>query len=219
MATLGTALAMIAALHAVPRAAVQDTAPGPAAEQVVIELRIGRITGSTVQAYRVGSEVLLPLSQLFQLAEIRHRLTPDGRLEAVVDPGDVRIVIDPRLDSMEYGARRVRLAREFLRVETAPPELYLGSERLGDLLGLMFVVDWSELTVTVVDPSNLPIAHRLRREAAREAFLRRGDGVRPDVLLGLQHPSWDGVVADYSLFAPFDDPIQGSRYGFGLGAD
>ena len=191
----------------------QDTVPEP----VVIDLRIGRITGTTVQAYRVRSEVLLPLSQFFQLVEIRHRLTLDGRLEATVDPGNRRIVIDPRSDSMQYGDRRVRIEREFIRFESA--ELYVGSERLGDLLGLMFVVDWSDLTATVVDPSGLPIARRLRREAARDAYLRRPDGMRADVTLGLQRPSWDGVVVDYSLFSPSTDPLAGSTYGFGLGAD
>src|SRR6266851_10471939 len=151
-------LLLVAALHVSPppQQAPRDTAP----EAVVIDLRIGRITGATVQAYRVRSEVLLPLSQFFQLAEIRHRLTPDGRLEATVDPGNRRIVIDPRSDSMEYGDRRVRIEREFIRFEA--PELYVGSERLGDLLGVMFVVDWSDLTATVVDPSTLPIASRLR---------------------------------------------------------
>src|SRR2546428_774458 len=205
-------LALVAALSlgAVVR---QDTVPEP----VVIELRIGRITGTTVQAYRVRSEVLLPLSQFFQLVEIRHRLTPDGRLEATVDPGNRRIVIDPRSDSMQYGDRRVRIERDFIRFES--PELYVGSERLGDLLGVMFAVDWADLTATVIDPSSLPIARRLRREAAREAYLRRPEGMRADVTLGLQRPSWDGVVVDYSLFAPSTDPLAGSTYGFGLGAD
>ncbi|HEY3219450.1 MAG TPA: carboxypeptidase regulatory-like domain-containing protein [Gemmatimonadales bacterium] len=213
MFVFGSVLAVVAALHYTPTPAAQDTTP----EQVVIDLRIGRITGTTVQAYRVRSEVLLPLSQFFQLVEIRHRLTPDGRLEATVDPGNLQIVIDPRRDSMQYGNRRVHIEREFIRFES--PELYVGSERLGDLLGVMFSVDWSDLTATVIDPSSLPIARRLRREAAREAYLRRPDGLRPDVTLGLQHPSWDGVVADYSMFSPSSDPLAGSTYGFGLGAD
>src|SRR5947207_12211151 len=133
---LAAPLLLVAALHGcqVPR----DTAP----QQVVIELRIGRITGTTVQAYRVRSEVLLPLSQFFQLVEIRHRLTPDGRLEATVDPGNVPIIIDPRSDSMVFGDRRVRIEREFIRSEGT--ELYVGSERLGDLLGILFAVDWSD---------------------------------------------------------------------------
>src|SRR6266550_3237081 len=205
-------LALLAALT-LGAVAPRDTSP----EAVVIELRIGRITGTTVQAYRVRSEVLLPLSQFFQLVEIRHRLTPEGRLEATVDPGNLGIVIDPRSDSMQYGARRVRIEREFIRYESA--ELYVGSERLGDLLGVMFAVDWSDLTATVIDPSSLPIARRLRREAAREAYLRRPDGMRADLTLGLQRPSWDGVVVDYSLFSPSSDPLAGSTYGFGLGAD
>ncbi len=208
---LAAPLLLVAALHGyqVPR----DTAP----EQVVIDLRIGRITGTTVQAYRVRSEVLLPLSQFFQLVEIRHRLTPDGRLEATMDPGNVPIVIDPRSDSMQYGARRVKIEREFIRYESS--ELYVGSERLGDLLGVMFAVDWSDLTATVVDAGSLPIARRLRRESAREAYLRRPDGTRADLTFGLQRPSWDGVVIDYSLFSPSTDPLAGSTYGFGLGAD
>jgi len=211
MLLLRAPLLLVAALHAhqVPR----DTAPEP----VVIDLRVGRITGMTVQAYRVRSEVLLPLSQFLQLVEIRHRLTPDGRVEATVDPGNVAIVIDPRSDSMQFGDRRVHIEREFIRFES--PELYVGSERLGDLLGLMFAVDWSDLTATVIDPSSLPIARRLRREAARDAYLRRPDLTRADVTLGLQRPSWDGVVVDYSLFSPSTDPLAGSTYGFGLGAD
>src|SRR2546422_9685229 len=205
-------LALVAALSlgAVVR---QDTVPEP----VVIELRIGRITGTTVQAYRVRSEVLLPLSQFFQLVEIRHRLTPDGRLEATVDPGNRRIVIDPRSDSMQYGDRRVRIERDFIRFES--PELYVGSERLGDLPGVMFALDWSDLTATVIDPSSLPIARRLRREAAREAYLRRPDGMRADVTLGRQRPSSCGVAVAYSLFSPSTEPLAGSTYGFGLVAD
>src|SRR6266545_4947801 len=143
MLHLGAVLSLVAALNTAPPPpapappVAQDTTPEP----VVIDLRVGRITGTTVQAYRVRSEVLLPLSQFFQLVEVRHRLTPDGRLEATVDPGNRHIVIDPRSDSMEYGDRRVHIEPEFIRFESG--ELYVGSERLGNLLGLLFAVDWS----------------------------------------------------------------------------
>src|SRR5258706_2446425 len=83
----------------------------------------------------------------------------------------------------------------------------------------MFAVDWSDLTATVVDAGSLPMARRLRREAARDASLRRPHLTRADVTLGFQRPSWDGVVVDYSLFSPSADPLAGSTYGFGLGAD
>jgi len=198
-------------------AALAPIPPDTASELVVIELRVGRIAGTTVQAYRVRSEVLLPVSQLFQLVEISHRLSPEGRLEATMDPGHRRIIIDARSDTMQFGDRRVHIEPEFRRFEGG--ELYVGSERLGDLLGVLFAVDWAELSATIVDPSELPIARRLRREAAREAYLRRPDALRADVTLGLERPSWDGVVVDYSLFSPSEDPLAGSAYTFGLGAD
>jgi len=186
----------------------QDTVPEP----VVIELSIGRITSTTVQAYRVRSEVLLPLSQFFQLVEIRHRLTPDGRLEATVDPGNLRIVIDPRSDSMQYGDRRVRIEREFIRFES--PELYVGSERLGDLLGVMFAVDWSDLTATVIDPSSLPdraaaaAGSRPRGLSAASRWnARRRYAGSPASVVGRRRRR---------LFALFAVPrsLAGSTYGF-----
>ncbi|HEY3280122.1 MAG TPA: hypothetical protein VGJ83_06380, partial [Gemmatimonadales bacterium] len=190
-----------------------DTQPEP----VIIELQIGRIARATVQAYRVRSEVLLPLSQLFQLVEIRHRLSPEGRLDATMDPGNRRIVIDARRDTMQLGDRHVRIEPEFRLFEGG--ELYVGAERLGDLFGLRFGVDWAELAVTVVDPTDLPIARRLRREAAREAYLRRAERPRADVTFGLERPRWDGVVVDYSLFSPSADPLASAAYSLGLGAD
>ena len=195
-----------------------DTTPqDTVGEPVIVEVRIGRIARATVQGFRVRTEVLLPLSQFLQLVEIRHRLSPEGRLEAAVDPGNRRIVIDVRRDTMQFGERRVRIEPEFRRFESG--ELYIGAERLGDLLGLRFGVDWAELTVTVVDPGDLPIARRLNREAAREAYLRQVEGPKADVTFGRERPRWDGVVVDYSLFSPSVDPIGSAAYTLGLGAD
>lgn len=195
-----------------------DTTPADTvAEPVIVELRIGRIARATVQGYRVRTEVLLPLSQFLQLVEIRHRLSPEGKLEATMDPGNRRIVIDVRRDTMQFGERQVRIEPEFRRFEGG--DLYVGAERLGDLLGLRFAVDWADLTVTVIDPGDLPIARRLRREAARDAYLRHVEGPKADATFGQEHPGWDGVVVDYSLFSPSVDPIGGSAYTLGLGAD
>src|SRR5207302_7044758 len=98
-------------------------------------------------------------------------------------------------------------------------DLYVGAERLGDLLGSPFIVDFSELTVTLADPGDLPVARRLRREAARTALLRPREAAHPDLLLAAQRPRWDGLVFDYTLLAPSSDPLAGSGYTGALGAD
>src|SRR5262245_66476450 len=109
---LAASLLLVAALHAAQNP--RDTTPEP----VVIELRLARITGATVLGYRVRSEVLLPLSQFFRLAEIRYHLAPDGRLEATLD-GNRRLVIDSRSDSMRDGARAAHIDAEVNRYEAA----------------------------------------------------------------------------------------------------
>ena len=187
------------------------------AQAVMVELQIGRLAGRTVPAYRVRTEALLPLSQFLQMAEIPFRLSPEGRLEAFVDPGRVPIVVDAASDTMVYGSRRLAIAPEFKRFVDA--ELYVGAERLADLLSLRINVDWSELVVTVVDASLLPIGRRLQREAAREAFLRRRGGRPVDRVLDLQRSRWGGLVLDYSLFLPSTDPTGGGEYTATAGAD
>src|SRR5207245_6404405 len=157
------------------------------------------------------------LTQFLHLAEIRYRVSAVGRLEATVDPGGRRLMVEAGGDTMSYGARRVRLEPEYKSFRDG--ELYLGAERLGDLLGSPFVLDFSELTVTMADPGDLPVARRLRREAARTALLRPRETGRPDLLLAAEHPRWDGLVFDYTLLAPSGDPLAGSGYTGALGAD
>jgi len=147
--------------------------PADSAEPVVVELRLGRIASRTVAAYRVGSEALVPLGQFLELSEVKFEVSARGVLEATLEPGRMRLVVDAALDTVAFGLRRVRLEPGFRRAEDG--EVYVGAERLGDLLGLQLHVDWAELTVTVMDPSPLPVARRLYRESARRAFLRRGD--------------------------------------------
>jgi hypothetical protein len=186
-------------------------------EPVLVELQIGRLAQRTVQAFRVRTEVLLPLTQLLELAEIRFRLSPEGRLEARIDPGDRRLVIDARDAVLDYGGHHVRIEPEFLLFRDG--ELYAGAERLGDVFGARLVVNWADLVVTWVDPNELPIGRRVRREATRAAFLRRAELIMPELDLARERPHWEGLVFDYGLFAPSTDPIDGGAYSAALGAD
>ena len=211
----GTTLAALwlgLAVGASPSVAAQ----GP--EPELVELRLDHIASRTVQAYRVRTEVLVPLTQFLELAEIRYRLSLDGRLDATVDPGGRRLVVDVRADTMRYGDLRVRIEPEFKLFRDG--ELYVGAERLGDLLGSPLATDFTELTVIMADPSELPLARRLRRDAARAALLRAREApIRPDRILGFERPRWDGLVLDYSVLSPSSDPVAGSGYTGAIGAD
>lgn len=186
-------------------------------EPVIVELQIGRIATRTVQAYRVGTEALVPMSVFLQMVEVRFRLSLQGQLEATIDPGGKRLLMDVQKDTVSYGDRRIRVEPAFRLF--ANNELYIGAERLADLFQTPVLVSWEDLTVTFTDPSVFPIGRRLRRESARDAFLRRGRGIQAERMLGLERPSWDGLVLDYSFLAPSDAPLRGGSYAAALGAD
>ena len=103
------ALCVGLAVLLLPRLAAQDptdTVPPP--EQVLVELRMGRIASRTVTAYRVRSEALIPLTQFLEMAEIQYRLSPEGRLDGVVEPGHRALVIDVARDTAPINDRRHR---------------------------------------------------------------------------------------------------------------
>src|SRR5207247_1015485 len=111
----------------------------------------------------------------------------------------------------------VRVEPEFLIFRDGL--LYVGAERLGDLFSTLILVDWTELTASIVDPTVFPAGRRAQRQAAREAFLRRAELLRPELTLPAERRRLDGLVLDYSVLAPSDAPIEGATYTATLGAD
>ena len=173
----------------------------------------------TVQAIRVGDEALVPLTQLFEMAEIRFALSPAGRLEGVAHPGNLRIVFDTAGPVARWGPRAERLAREQILVREG--ELFVAAAPLGRLLGSRITVSWPDLAVSVDDPSGLPVAIRLKRQRARAALARReiDDTLLAASARPLDRPVWDGMVVDYALTAPSGSPIKGAGYVASVGAD
>ena len=187
-------------------------------EQVLIELQIDHAASQTVLAYRVGAEALVPMTALLRLGEQGFRLSPDGRLEATMDPGRVALVIDPARDTMRLGERRVPIAST-QRVFT-DGELYVAARPVAALFDTQILVDWQDLTVTLMDANKLPIGLRLQRETAREAFERRSSTapIHP-LAFATERPTWDGLVVDYSFLAAGQQPLNGGGYALGVGGD
>src|SRR5436189_4066070 len=74
----------------VSRAMTDSVAGADSLEAVIIELRMGRLASRTVQAFRARTEALIPVTEVLQLGEVAYRLSPEGRLEAVINPGGHR---------------------------------------------------------------------------------------------------------------------------------
>jgi len=127
----------------------------------------GRHEGVTLDALDLATQKGI-------LAVIQNALEatpPDGVVEASLPPGPRRLLAAAGRDTMSLGNRRVPLepaARLF-----RDGDLYIDVHCLGELLGTPIVVDWSELSATVMDVAVLPIGQRAQRDAARAALARR----------------------------------------------
>jgi hypothetical protein len=193
-----------------------QTAPS-AAEATLVELRLGQLASRTVQAYRVGEEALLPLTEFLNLAQLRGTLSAEGRVEGLVQPGDLKFVVDVQRDSAMIGRRSVRIPPGLMIFSEG--ELYLAASRLGELLGIRFAVSWPDLEVVVFDPSSLPVSLQHRRVAARAALTRPSDERQPWRTIAPGHRVWDGFVLDYSWLMPGSEGLGGSSYAVSAGTN
>lgn len=207
MLLLGLALAHHQILQA------QQAEPEP----VLVELELGRIASRTVEAYRSGDAALVPLLTFFDLAEVKATRRPDGGIEALLQPGNVPLEVDPATGVFRVGKRKLELSPDQFLVRAA--DLYVDASVLGPVFEVEWEVSWPDLQVVVVDPSNLPIARRVRRDALARAQLASAE--TPQYLgaaVPLPRSRFDGVVFDYSLLTQ-SSGLEGSAYSALLGMD
>ncbi len=186
-------------------------------ELVLVELELGRIASRTVEAYRSGDAALVPLQAFFDLAEIKATRRADGAIEALLQPGNVPLDIDPATRMFRIGKEKRELAPGQLLA--TPTDVYVDAAVLGPAFDIEWEVSWPDLQVVVVDPSTLPIARRVRRDALARAQLAAAE--TPQYLgtaVPLPRSRFDGVVFDYSLLTQ-STGLDGSAYSAMLGMD
>lgn len=182
-------------------------------EEILLDLRMGRLGRRLVPALARGEEAYLPVVDFLELAEVRFSEEED-RVRAVRQPGNIPLSYRPGGDAVP-APREGEVVRHAGRV-------YVHLTRLERDFDLRFSLDWGELTVTVLDPGHLPVGLRVAREARWSAF-------RPGLQIpGARGPAeWSlsaspyragGFVADWSLAANAGDPRETAAGSLALGA-
>ena len=187
-------------------------------EPVILELALGRLTSTTVTAFRIGQRALVPIAEVFELAEIRVLIETDSVLEARIEPRGVifRLDLVSRRISVDGAVTRLPLGA----AHQADGRIYLDTETLGASLGLAWSINWGDLTATIVEPSSLPVAHRIARDWQRRRQPAGESGLATvDRQLPAERRTIDGMVVDYSLFAPSAGGLRDASYSTALGLD
>jgi hypothetical protein len=207
---------LLAALLAPPGLRAQTAADSAGLEPVIVELAMGRFGSRTVSAYRSSGDALLPVLQLAEMAELRSLPLAGGAVELTLEPGRRLVTLDPSRWEIRTGEGPALALTPADRV-VMPDEQYLSTRILSQLLHVTFAVNWTELSVTLMDADNLPIGRRVARERAHTLFRgSKGEG-GPDLAMGMDRTRWDGMVLDYSILAPSQDLLGTGAYSAGLG--
>ncbi len=183
-------------------------------DAIIVELALGRYVSRTVPAFRSGDEALLPVTQFAELAEIATRPLPAGGVELILQPGFRRVTIDPEATEIRSRGTTITLTAADRVVQAG--DQFLSTRVLGALLHASFTVNWSDLSVALLDADSLPVGRRVAREKAHAAYRAAIEAREPDLALGTDRTRWDGLVLDYSLLAPSQD-VLGGAYSTGLG--
>ena len=208
MRVLAAALVVVAAVS-------PANAQAPRIEPVLVELKLGRFAQRTIPAHRSGEDALIPLSSFFELAELRVQRDSQS-LTAVVQPGNRRFEVTAVDRTLSLEGRKSALTPREIMVQDG--EIFLSTRVIGEALGLRWEISWADLEVIAVDPEDLPIGRRLRREQMASARLSG----RPDSAIAdgrLTESTWplEGIVADYSVLVPTNPGPEGGAYSGTLG--
>ena len=132
----------------------------------------------------------------------------------MLQPGAHRVAIEPGSAEIRSGGATVNLTSGDRVVQGG--DQYLSTRVLTSILHTSFIVNWTDLSVALVDADSLPVGRRIAREKARALFREAMAAQAPDLALGTERPRWDGAVLDYSILAPSQDMLGGA-YSTGLG--
>lgn len=207
---------LLAALLA-PSAAHAQKADTTGPEAVLIELSVGRYGSRTVPAYRSSGDALLPVLQLAELAELGATVLADSAIELTLRAGRQPVLLDPARWEIRGPDATLELTPADRLVKA--DDQYLSTRVLSRLLHVTFAVNWSELSVGVLDADSLPVGRRIARERAHALFRRAGLEGGPDLALERERTRWDGMVLDYSVLAPTQDLMGSGAWSAGLGGN
>lgn len=176
-----------------------DAAPTPGdleGEAALLEVQLGRLARRVLKVYAVEDQILLPLAAWLHLAEIQHTVA-GSRVTGRLQPTRTPIVVDA--DSALARLGNGRLAVDSTDVRSIGGEVYGSLRLLSQLFGVSADVDRENAALVIHNPDGLPIARRIRREAARSIQAGGDERVAADLIFHGPEETLPGLAAAYEV--------------------
>jgi hypothetical protein len=208
------------ALPAEVRTTIPETSLMPAADSIpgleptLLEVQLSRLARRVLRAYWIEDQPLLALGEWLDFAQVAH----DGsgpRITGRLEPSKTPFAIDADSGLARLAGDPVFLDDHDLRmVEGA---LYGSVGLISRLFGLTATIERESATLHIHNPERLPIARRMRREAARAIQVGGGHQLAPDLIYRGPERARSGLVFAYEVRGSSQNPAATSSYDFGLG--
>jgi len=187
-------------------------------ESMLVEVYFGRVTSRTMEVYRIGTQILLPIREFLDQSEIRWEQKPGSELEFYLQPGNVRTLISATSDTILVGNRKVAIRRAS-RLQRGDDD-FLSLRVIHDVMGVDFLVDYSDLQIYIRNPEVLPLGQRAMRDRQLESFrAQSAENAAEGPVIGLDRRRIGGAVLDYSFLLPTSGFAEAGSWQLGLGAD
>ncbi|MBW6502199.1 MAG: hypothetical protein K0B05_12475, partial [Bacteroidales bacterium] len=172
----------------------------PEYDEISVLLEVPGLGTGEIDAAIRGTELFLPVTDLFDFLNIRNIASPD--LESVsgffINP-EAEYTISRTDNTIRYGEKVFSLRPgDLLRTES---NLYLRSVYFGSVFGLECTFSFRTLSVTVNSKLELPLIREMRLEEMRRNLIRLKGEVSADTSIGRTYPLFRFGMADWSVIA------------------
>ena len=169
-------------------------------DEISVFLDIPQIGGSEITSVISGTELFLPVTDLFDFLKIRN--VPEQNLESIegffINP-EASFVISKKENIIRYQDKTFNLEPgDLIRTES---NLYLRSSYFGKVFGLECKFNFRSLSVTVNSKLELPFIREMRQEEMRKNLNRIKGEAKADTTIGRSYPMFKFGMADWSAIA------------------
>ena len=187
-------------------------------DEIPVFLDIPRVGGSEITSVISGTDLFLPVTDLFDFLKIRN--VPDQDLESISGffiNQEASYIISRKENLIQYQDKTFNLEPgDLIRTES---NLYLKSSYFGKVFGLDCNFNFRSMSVTINSKLELPLIKEMRQEELRKNLNQLKGEVKADTIIGRTYPMFKFGMADWSVNA--SEEINGrtdARVGLALGA-
>ncbi len=187
-------------------------------DEVLVFIEVPRAGSAEISAVIRGTELYLPVTDLFDFLKIRN--IPSPGIEAIsgffINP-EATYLISRTENLIRYQGKIYNLQPgDLIRTES---NLYLRASYFGKVFGLDCIFKFRNLSVTIDTKLELPFIREMRLEEMRRNITRLKGEVKADTNIGQSYPLFRFGMADWSAIAT--EEIKGkseTRLNLTLGA-